>query len=123
MLNEISKIPTLSGKSRYPGKLILVYCFWFMAGSLLFAQSREEKVQQLLRREDVKVTELEKDLLKIEYPNGKVLYKNIADYQNPVSSIQHPVTYSPNYDSTIIDLTTIDTMLYYHKYSFWQEVL
>ena len=87
MLNEISKIPTLSGKSRYPGKLILVYCFWFMAGSLLFAQSREEKVQQLLRREDVKVTELEKDLLKIEYPNGKVLLKNIADYQHPESSL------------------------------------
>lgn len=28
----------------------------------------------------------------------------------------------PNYDSTIIDLRTIDTTLYYQKYNFWQEV-
>ena len=40
--------------------------------------------------------------------------------QYPVSSIQQP-EYSPTFDSTIIDLTTIDTTLYYHKYSFWQE--
>jgi hypothetical protein len=61
-----------------------------------------------------------------------VLYKNIGDYsselrsagtsQYPESGIQQPV-YSPTYDSTIIDLTTIDTTLYYQKYSFWQEVL
>ena len=44
-----------------------------------------------------------------------MLYKNIADYKHPESSIQHP-EYSPTYDSTIIDLTTIDTTLYYQKY-------
>ena len=83
--------------------------------------SREEKLEQLKSRTDIKLTEIEKDILKLEYSNGKVLYKNNGDYQNPASRIQHPA-YSSTYDSTIIDLTTIDTTLYYKKYGFWQEV-
>jgi hypothetical protein len=97
----------------------------FVINGFSFAQNRyetrKEKLEQLKTRTDIKVTEIEKDILKLEYPHGKALYKNIADYQYQASSIQQPV-YSPNYDSTIIDLTTIDTTLYYHKYSFWQEV-
>ncbi len=87
----------------------------------LAQQNREEKLQQLKKRGDIKVTEVEKDILKLEYPNGKLLYKNISDYQYPASSIQQPV-YSPTYDSTIIDLRYIDTTLYHHKYQYWQEV-
>ncbi|MDT3695121.1 MAG: T9SS type A sorting domain-containing protein [Ignavibacterium sp.] len=101
---------------------IFVCCLIFVLSSTFFAQqSKEEKLQQLKNRKDVKVTEVEKDILKLEYPNGKVLYKNIRDYQYPESDIQQQV-YSPNYDSTIIDLATIDTTLYYQKYKFWQEV-
>ncbi len=89
-------------------------------------KTKAEKLQQLKTREDIKVTEVEKDILKLEYPNGKVLYKNIGDYQHPESSIQESgrqqPAYSPTFDSTIIDLTTIDTTLYYQKYSYWQEV-
>jgi hypothetical protein len=95
-----------------------------LAGNLLVAQvnslNRKEKLEQLKNRDDVKVTEVEKDILKIEYPNGKVMYKNISDYQQPTTSNQQ--SYSPTYDNTIIDLTTIDTTLYYQKYSFWQEL-
>jgi hypothetical protein len=83
--------------------------------------SREEKLEQLKSRSDIKVTEIEKDILKIEYPHGKVMYKNIGNYQPPTTNSQQPM-YSPTYDSTIIDLTIIDTTLYYQKYSFWQEV-
>jgi hypothetical protein len=93
--------------------LLVVNCF------SLAQQSKEEKLQQLSNRTDIKVTEIEKDILKIEYPHGKVLYKNIGDY---VSNNERNITYSPTFDSTIIDLTNIDTTLYYHKYSFWQEV-
>ena len=101
----------------------LIICFLLiLLGSFVLAQSKEEKLVQLKTRSDLKVTEVQKDILKLEYPNGKVIYKNIADYHYPESSIQKPV-YSPTYDSTIIDLTTIDTTLYYNKYSFWQEVL
>jgi hypothetical protein len=94
--------------------VILFGCF------TLAQQTREEKLEQLKTRTDIKVTEIQKDILKLEYPNGKVLFKNISDYQQPTTNNQ--LSYSPTYDSTIIDLTTIDTTLYYHKYSFWQEV-
>lgn len=99
-------------------RILWICCLLLIAGSFSFAQSsREEKLQQLKKRNDIKVTDIDKDILKIEYPNGKVVIKNIADYQPST-------TYNtqPNYDSTIIDLTTIDTTLYYHKYSFWKEV-
>ncbi len=102
---------------------IFVCCLIFVLSSTFFAQqSKEEKLQQLKNREEVKVTEVEKDILKLEYPNGKVLYKNIREYKYPESDIQQQV-YSPNYDSTIIDLITIDTTLYSYKYKFWQTVL
>lgn len=84
-------------------------------------QTREEKLQQLKSRYDIKVTEVGKDVLKFEYPSDKVLYKNIADYQHPESDIQQQA-YNPTYDSTIIDLNNIDTTLYSGMYSYWQEV-
>ncbi len=98
--------------------VILVNCFSLAQNRY---ETREEKLEQLNNRTNIKVTEVEKDILKLEYPNGKVLYKNIGDYK----TINHqlPTTYSPTYDSTIINLTTIDTTLYYQKYSFWQTVL
>ncbi|MEO8231334.1 MAG: FG-GAP-like repeat-containing protein [Ignavibacteriota bacterium] len=107
-------------------KKVIVCCLLFVLSSFVLAQSKEERIQQLINRKDIKVTEVEKDILKLEYPNGKVLYKNIADYKylplgQAESKNQQPV-FSPTYDSTIIDLTTIDTTLYYQKYKFWQEV-
>lgn len=102
-------------------KMVLIIVLLILQSGLLVAQqTREEKLQLLKDRDGVKVTEVEKNIIKIEYPNGKVITKNIADYQHPVSGIQ--TTYSPTFDSTIIDLRTIDTSLYYHKYQFWQEV-
>jgi hypothetical protein len=104
---------------------IIVIGFLFVVCDFTFAQNwnetRQEKLQQLKTREDIKVTEVQKDILKLEYPNGKVLYKNIGDYKTESSSLQK-LTYSPNFDSTIIDLTNIDTTLYYQMYSYWQEV-
>lgn len=105
-------------------KSILICCLFFVLSGLLLAQqSRDELIQKLKSRTDIKVTESaaggEKDILKIEYPHGKIMYKNIGDY---ITNEENRITYSPNFDSTIIDLRTIDTTLYYHKYSFWQEV-
>lgn len=85
-------------------------------------ETREEKLQQLKARTDIKVTEVKKDIIKLEYPDGRVLYKNIADYQQQEATIQRPKQYPPTYDSTIIDLRTIDTTLYYQKFKFWQEI-
>lgn len=102
-------------------KKIFIVLLILFSSLLVAQQTRKEKLQQLKQSDGVKVTEVEKDILRIEYPNGKVLIKNIADYQHQEPRIQHPA-YSPTYDSTIIDLTTIDTTLYYYKYSFWKEV-
>jgi len=101
--------------------ICLLFAINFFSFSQSQYQSREEKLEQLKSRQEIKFTEIEPNILKIEYPNGKVLYKNIGDYQ-PSLDYQHPTTYSPYFDSTIIDLTTIDTSLYCHKYRFWQEV-
>jgi len=102
---------------------IFVGCLLFvLSGSFFAQQSKEEKLAQLKSRSDIKVTEVQKDILKLEYPNGKILYKNIGDYHQPTNNNQLP-TYAPNYDSTIIDLTNIDTTLYSDMYSFWQEVI
>ncbi|HSW53899.1 MAG TPA: hypothetical protein VLH59_02310, partial [Ignavibacteriaceae bacterium] len=76
------------------GKL-LVFCLTLVIISITNAQiSKEEKVEQLKSRSDIKVTEIEKDILKIEYPHGKVMYKNIGNYQPPTTNSQQPM-YSP----------------------------
>ena len=55
-------------------KKLIVFCLFIAISSTAIAQiSRDEKVKQLKSRNDIKVTEIEKDILKIEYPNGKVL--------------------------------------------------
>ncbi len=97
-------------KSRLAGKKIIIICLLLVISSITTAQiSKDEKVKRLKNREDVKVTEIDKDILKIEYPNGKTILKNIGEYQPPTTYNQ--LTYSPAYDSTIIDLTNIDTTL------------
>ena len=105
-------------------KKILLCLILFLVCSFSIAQTRfpgrEEKLEQLKNRDDIKVTEVEKDVLRLEYPNGKVLFKNIGDYKPATNNYQ--LNYSPTYDSTIIDLTTIDTTLYYQKYRYWTEV-
>lgn len=101
-------------------KIIKIFCFLLLIASISNAQyTREEKLQQLKMREDIKVTEISKNIIKIEYPSGRVKYKNIGDYEPEPES---RIVYSPTYDSTIIDLNNIDTTLYSGMYSFWQEV-
>ncbi|MCZ7609994.1 MAG: T9SS type A sorting domain-containing protein [Ignavibacterium sp.] len=97
---------------------IFVCCLLFvLSGSFFAQQSKEEKLKQLKSRSDIKATEIENDILKLEYPSGKVVYKNIGDYKLPATYSQ----LAPTYDSTIIDLTTIDTSLYNYKYKFWLQ--
>jgi len=104
-------------------KKILVCCLLVVVSCSSFAQqSRHEKLQQLKSREDIKVTEVEPNLLKLEYRNGKTLYKNVGNYKPTTNNSLQKINYSPNYDSTIIDINTIDTTLYYQKYSYWQTV-
>jgi len=105
-------------------KKVAVCCLLVLVSIVSIAQqSKIEKLRQLKTRTDIKVTEGgEPEVLKLEYPDGKVLYKNIGEYKPPTDNRLQKTKYSPTYDSTIIDLTTIDTMLYYQKYSYWQTV-
>ncbi len=64
--------------------LLAVSCFSLAQNRY---ETREEKLEQLKTRTDIKVTEIQKNILKLEYPNGKVLYKNIGDYKYPESRI------------------------------------
>ena len=45
-------------------KILFICSLLFVLSSFLLAQSREEKLLKLKNREDIKVTEVEKDLLK-----------------------------------------------------------
>ena len=102
-------------------KNLLIFSLLFSLSNLSYSQlSREEKLRQLESRNDIKVTEVEPNLLKLDYTNGKSIVKNVGDYKPQTNNYQ--LNYSPTYDSTIIDLRYIDTTLYYYKYSFWKEV-
>ncbi len=72
-----------------------------------------------LKAEGNKITEVSKNIYKIQYRNGKTIYKNLGDY-TPTETLKLSKTAS--FDSTIIDLTTIDTSLYSYKYKFWCQV-
>lgn len=102
---------------------IIVICLVFIAGGYLFAQTskinREKILTKIYEERNIKITEVEPNILRLSYPDGKVKYENIGEYK---SHSLNKITHSPSFDSTIIDLTTIDTTLYYRKYSFWQEV-
>lgn len=85
--------------------------------NLSFAQtSREALLNQIQRRNDLRITNekpASENIYKIEYPNGKVSFKNIA-VKNPTST---------TVSTTTINVWEIDTTLYQNMYTYWQEVL
>ncbi len=107
-------------------KILMLKCliFYFLiAGGITPAQSlfpdRESKLEQLKMHTDIKITEIEPDILQFTYPDGHYIIKNVNDLK---ISDHHSAVYSPNFDSTIINLMTLDTLSFYQKYSFWQGV-
>lgn len=104
-------------------KIRILICLLFIVSGSLFAQSSkigwEDKLSQLCDRSDIEVTEVEPDILKMVYAKGKVKYKKIGDYNHKALN---KIIYSPTFDSTIIDLTMLDTIDFYQKYSYWQTV-
>jgi hypothetical protein len=83
------------------------------------SSDRDTKIRQLKDRTDLLVTEIQPGILKIQFPNGISTVKNTNDFK---LSANNRIMYSPTYDSTIINLRTLDTIPFYRKYSFWQEV-
>lgn len=102
-------------------KIVVIWLLLF--GSSIIAQIMDtdinEKIRHLKLRKDFKTEEIEKGIYKIQYPNGESVIKNTNDYELPAGN---KFNYAATFNSTIIDLTTIDTLPYYQKYSYWQEV-
>jgi len=77
-------------------------------------KQREILKEELFQRSDIKVEEVNPGMLKIEYADKKIGYKNINDFPEAERYIYN--------DSTIIDLNTVDTVIYGSQYRLWQAV-
>ena len=95
-------------------KLIIIIA---ISNILLFAQSaeggKEEKLEWIKSRGDIKVTTEGNDIYRLEYPRGRIQYFNLGKTE------QHQTDSIP---TTVIEPWNIDTMLYKDMYYFWQEV-
>lgn len=100
-------------------KKLLPVIVIFLFTSNINSQHKSEYIDMLRQRNDVSVTEIQANIFRLEFSNGKILYKNLNDYIEPE---QNKVIYSPTFDSTIIDLSLVDTNLYADKYHLWREV-
>ncbi len=83
--------------------------------------TREEAINKLLSDNDVRVEQIEDGIFKIIDKYGYVTYRNFNDYFLQLDD-KNSLVYSPNFDSTEINLYLIDTMLYYNMYKFWRKV-
>jgi len=99
-------------------QLIAVIIFISLMNFTFSQVTVKEKVEYLKQHAEIKIIEIEKDIIKIEYPSGKTKIKNIGEYTQPETNLNK----SASFAITEIDLTTIDTSLYHHIYKFWQEV-
>jgi hypothetical protein len=86
----------------------------FMTNIFLFAQtSKEEKLEWIKSKGDIKVTEQGNDIYELEYPGGRTLHFNFGKTET---------TQTDSIPTTVIETWNVDTMLYKDMYYFWQEV-
>ena len=97
-------------------KKIFVCCLLFVISSLVIAQhSRVEKIQQLKNRSDIKVTEVEKDVYKIENKiSGDAFLEDLSN------GIKYKA--NENIDSMVIEIFSINTSLYSDMYKHWLDI-
>lgn len=99
-------------------RFVVIIIFLMLVTFFAQENSVERKLESLKSSKDVKVTEVEKDIIKIEYPSGKTKIKNVGEYLQTETTLNKLAAFA----TTEIDLTTIDTTLYHDKYKFWKEV-
>ena len=101
--------------------LLIICCFLFRTTYLLaqvLFPDREDKLERLKTHSGIKTVEIEPGILQLTFSDGHSLIKNVND----LKTYTHKLNYSPNFDSTIINLITLDTIPFYRKYSYWQEL-
>lgn len=91
--------------------ILFIFC------SVLFAQrNRQDFLQQVQSRSDLEISKSQKvgneNLLNIEYPGGKTIYKNLSNKKGETINIS----------TTTINVWEVDTTLYQNMYPYWQEV-
>ena len=92
-------------------KLIVIIIF---SNIFLFPQSsKEEQLELIKSRGDIKVTEEENDIYRLEYPEGRVQYYNLGKIETYLGD---------TIPTTVIETWNVDTMLYKDMYYFWQEI-
>jgi len=87
----------------------------FVVSSFVLAQSKEEKLLQLKNRDYIKVTEVEKDLYRIENKHtGDAFLEDLSE----------KITYNStaNTDSLVIEIFSIDTSKYSDMYRHWLDM-
>ena len=106
-------------KSRFAGKIILICSLLTTVSCSLFAQSqfqnKEAALQKAYSRQYLNVTEVEKDLYKIEYKlTGNAFFEDLSE----------GAKYNPNenIDSMVIEIFSIDTSLYSGMYKYWMSM-
>jgi hypothetical protein len=86
-----------------------------LSSILLLAQtSKEEKLEWIRSRGDIKVTAEENDIYRFEYPGGRTQHFYLGKTE---------MDQTDTIPTTIIETWNVDTTLYQDMYSFWQEVL
>lgn len=93
----------------------LLFCFIFLQSILLYAQSLQQKLQHLSKKNIVIENYNNSDsLFLIKYPNGKYVVKSL--YSEDIKQLPQDV------DTIVIDILNVDTLQYHERYSFWKEV-
>jgi len=100
-------------------KAFIIFWIVILIISSYSQQNMNESLNFLRTRSDIKISEIDKNIIKLVYPDGKVTYKNISDY---MPDDEKQIVYSPTFDTTVVDFRTIDTTLYYQKYFYWQTL-
>lgn len=81
---------------------------------LIFLQtSKEEKLEWIKSRGDIKVTAEENDIYRLEYPGGRIQYFYLGKTETYLTD---------TIPTTVIETWNVDTTLYKDIYTFWQEV-
>jgi len=94
---------------------IFVCCLLFFVNGFLLAQSKEEKLQQLNRRNDLIVTEVEKNIYKIENKiSGDAFLEDLSE----VKILKN----NANLDSMVVEIFSIDTAKYSDMYIHWLDL-
>ncbi|MBM3714112.1 MAG: VCBS repeat-containing protein, partial [Actinobacteria bacterium] len=99
--------------------LFIVVILFLSITTNLLSQSKANLLEQL-ERNNIKATEIESNIYKIEYPWGKTAVYNYNELKpQPYTDASGNIL---DIDTTYIDLTTIDTSLYSNMFTLWKEV-